>query len=29
VALRIVEALERLAAVGQGDVQRLRGTTDE
>ena len=29
VAVRIVEALERLATTGQGDVQRLRGTTDE
>jgi mRNA interferase RelE/StbE len=29
VAVRIIEALERLATTGQGDVQRLRGTTDE
>jgi mRNA-degrading endonuclease RelE of RelBE toxin-antitoxin system len=29
VAVRIGEALERLAATGQGDVQRLRGTPDE
>jgi mRNA interferase RelE/StbE len=29
VAVRIVEALERLATTGQGDVQRLRGTTGE
>lgn len=29
VAARILEALERLATTGQGDIQRLRGTPDE
>jgi len=29
VAARILDALDRLATTGQGDVQRLRGSIDE
>jgi mRNA interferase RelE/StbE len=29
VAARILDALDRLATTGQGDIQRLRGTPDE
>ena len=29
VASRILDALDRLAATGQGDIQRLRGTPSE